>query len=186
MKEEEKFGLHGVLVDVFGVGILILGKSGIGKSECALDLILRGHKLVVDDRVELEKTPPSAIFGYGKEPGNYCMEIRGLGIINVEDLFGITAVRQRKKLELVVELVEWTSEEDYERLGFEEKYYKILGVNIPFIIIPVSPGRNVATLIEVAARNHLLKTRGIYSALEYGRKQRLAIQAQRTEVEEVE
>jgi len=183
--EEERFNLHGVLMDVFGVGILILGKSGIGKSECALDLILRGHKLVVDDNVELKKSPPSAIFGCGREPGNYCMEIRGLGIINVEDLFGITAVRQKKKLELVVKLVEWSPEEDYERLGLDEKYYKILGVSLPLIIIPVSPGRNIATLVEVAARNHLLKTRGIYSALEYERRQRLAIQAQQTE-EEVE
>ena len=162
--------IHGVLMDVFGVGILILGKSGIGKSECALDLILRGHRLVADDMVYIQKRAPSTLFGSGFDIIQHHMEIRGLGIINIRSLFGVEAIRERKSVELVLELTEWNSSQEYDRLGFEEEKYTILGVAIPMLKIPVTPARNLATIIEVAARNHLLKVMGYDSALEFEKK----------------
>ena len=159
--------LHGVLMDVFGVGVLILGKSGIGKSECALDLILRGHRLVADDMVYIQKNIPSVLIGSGFEVIQHHMEIRGLGIINIRSLFGVEAIRERKKIELVVELVEWDTQQEYDRLGFEEEKYTILSVELPMLRIPVTPARNLTTIIEVAARNHLLKVMGYDSALEF-------------------
>ncbi|HCU25039.1 MAG TPA: HPr(Ser) kinase/phosphatase [Deltaproteobacteria bacterium] len=162
--------IHGVLMDVFGVGILIIGKSGIGKSEAALDLILRGHRLVADDIVEIKKKPPSTLSGMSSEIIKYHMEIRGLGIINIEDLFGVAAIRDRKIIDIVVEMVEWDPKAEYDRLGMEEHHYMILDVRVPYLKIPVRPGRNVTTIIEVAARNHLLKLRGHFSAQEFDEK----------------
>src|SRR5512139_4296090 len=159
--------VHGVLVDVLGVGVLLVGKSGIGKSECALDLVLRGHRLVADDIVEIRKRPPDMIYGGGSDIIKHHMEIRGLGIINIKDLFGISAVRDAKKIELVVELVEWNEEEEYDRLGVEELRYRILEVDVPMLRIPVRPGRNMTAIIEVAARNQLLKIQGHHSAREF-------------------
>ena len=163
--------VHGVLLDVLDVGILIMGKSGIGKSECALDLILRGHRLVADDVVTIQKIPPKTILGKGSDLVKYHLEIRGLGILNIQDLFGITAIRDTKKIELVIELVSWDPSEEYDRLGITEKVYTLLGVDLPYLQIPVSPGRNVATIVQVAARNQLLKFRGHYSAREFLRRQ---------------
>jgi HPr kinase/phosphorylase len=162
--------IHGVLLDVFGVGVLILGKSGIGKSECALDLVLRGHRLVADDMVHIQKRSPSSLIGSGFEVIQHHMEIRGLGIINIRSLFGVEAIRERKKIELVLELVEWDHNREYDRLGFEEEKYTILGVDLPMLRIPVTPARNLTTIIEVAARNHLLKVMGYDSALEFEKK----------------
>lgn len=162
--------LHGVLVDVLGVGILILGKSGIGKSECALDLVMRGHRLVADDIVEFKRKPGGAVYGRGNELIGHHMEIRGLGIINIKDLFGISAVRDRKKLEMVVELVEWDEAVEYDRLGLDEKVHRLLDVEVPLLVVPVRPGRNLTTLIEVAARNHLLKQQGHHSAQEFQKR----------------
>ena len=162
--------IHGVLMDVFGVGILILGRSGIGKSECALDLILRGHRLVADDMVYIQKRSPSALIGSGFEVIQHHMEIRGLGIINIRSLFGVEAIRERKKIELVLELMEWDNQREYDRLGFEEEKYPILDVELPMLRIPVTPARNLTTIIEVAARNHLLKVMGYDSALEFEKK----------------
>ena len=159
--------IHGVLMDVFGVGVLILGKSGIGKSECALDLILRGHRLVADDMVYIQKRSPASVFGRGFEVIRHHMEIRGLGIINIRSLFGVEAIRERKKIELVVELVEWSNLLDYDRLGFEEAKFAVLEVDLPMLRIPVTPARNLTTIIEVAARNHLLKVIGVNSAVEF-------------------
>lgn len=155
--------LHGVLMDVFGVGILILGKSGIGKSECALDLVMRGHRLAADDIVEVWRTGDT-VYGSGSPIIKHHMEIRGLGIINIKDLFGVAAVRDTKKIELVVELVEWHPEEEYDRLGIEERSFNVLDVPVPLLVVPVRPGRNMTTIIEVAARNHLLKLQGHHSA----------------------
>jgi HPr kinase/phosphorylase len=166
----ERTSLHGVLVDVLGIGMLLLGKSGIGKSECALDLVVRGYRLVADDIVEVQKKPPSSLIGSGLELIKHHMEIRGLGIINVKDLFGIAAIRETKKIELVVELVEWRNEDEYERLGFDEMTYEIMGIPLPMIRLPVRPGRNLTTIIEVAARNHLLKIMGHNSAVEFQRR----------------
>jgi HPr kinase/phosphorylase len=159
--------LHGVLVDVLGVGVLILGKSGIGKSECALDLVMRNHRLVADDIVNIKKKPAGPLYGTGSEIIGHHMEVRGLGIINIKDLFGISAVRARKKLELVVELVDWDERVEYDRLGVEDQKYRILDVEVPLLVIPVRPGRNLTTIIEVAARNYLLKEQGHHSARDF-------------------
>lgn len=171
--------IHGVLVDVFGVGVLIFGKSGIGKSECALDLILRGHRFVADDLVFLYRRSPHIIFGCGIDTVKYHMEIRGLGIINIANLFGVEAIRERKKVEMVVELVEWESSKIYDRLGFEEESYRILGTNLPMVKIPVTPGRNLASIIEVAARNHLLKVMGYHPAREFEKQLMAKISSRR-------
>ena len=170
--------MHGVLLDVFGVGILIIGKSGMGKSECALDLVLRGHRLVADDIVNIHKHPPSTLYGAGSEIIRHHMEIRGLGIINIRDLFGISAVRDRKVIEMVVELAEWDPEAEYDRLGMDEQRHTILDVSLPLIQIPVRPGRNISAIIEVASRNHLLKLGGHYSAREFQEKLSAAIVAE--------
>jgi len=166
--------IHGVLLDVLGIGILLLGKSGIGKSETALDLVVRGHRLVADDIVHIRQKG-GFVFGSGSGIIRHHMEIRGLGIINIKDLFGIAAVRETKKLELVVELVEWHSDEEYDRLGLDENHYRILEVVVPQVRLPVRPGRNIATIIEVAARNQLLKLQGHNSAKEFQERLNRAI-----------
>jgi len=156
--------LHGALADVYGIGVLLLGESGTGKSECALDLVTRGHRLVADDVVEVSRESDRIIMGRGPARIRHHMEIRGLGIINIRDLFGVAAIRYRKRIELVVLLEPWRPEGEYDRLGLEEQTYPILGVPIPMLRIPVSAGRNIAILVEVAARNHLLKLMGVHAA----------------------
>jgi HPr kinase/phosphorylase len=150
-------------MDVLGIGVLVVGKSGIGKSETALDLVVRGHRLVADD-VILIRRQGGVITGRGAGILGHHMEIRGLGIINVKDLFGIASVREAKKIELVIELHEWDAAVEYDRLGFEDQVDRMLDVPVPKIVLPVRPGRNIATLIEVAARNQLLKQQGVHSA----------------------
>ncbi|HOX46678.1 MAG TPA: HPr(Ser) kinase/phosphatase [Myxococcota bacterium] len=168
---EEQLGpsrsMHGVLVDVMGVGVMILGKSGIGKSECALDLVMRGHRLVADDVIIVRRRGGNQVFGSCSPLLMHHMEIRGLGIINIKDLYGVSAVRERKKIELVVELTEWRAEEEYDRLGLDDRSYDLLGVPTPHLIIPVRPGRYTTSLVEVAARNLLLKRQGHHSAREF-------------------
>lgn len=159
--------LHGVLVDVLGVGILLTGKSGIGKSECALDLVIRGHRLVADDMVFIKKKVPAALVGQAEETIQHLMEIRGLGIINIKDLYGVSSIREKKIIDMVLELVEWEPGQEYDRLGLDDQMATILGVNIPHICIPVRPGRNLGSIIEVAARNFLLKGMGYYSARDF-------------------
>ncbi|MBI3180548.1 MAG: HPr kinase/phosphorylase [Myxococcales bacterium] len=181
--------LHGVLMDVFGVGILLLGKSGIGKSEIALDLVMKGHRLVADDIVDITTLKPGTVYGAGNPIIKHHMEIRGLGIINIKDLFGVAAVRERKKIELVIELVEWDPAHEYDRLGVEEQSFNLLGVRVPLSVVPVRPGRNMTTIVEVAARNHLLKLQGHHSAREFAQKLNRAISdggMRRTLGEEVE
>jgi len=181
--------LHGVLMDVFGVGILLLGKSGIGKSEIALDLVMRGHRLVADDIVDATRRKQGAVYGSGNPIIKHHMEIRGLGIINIKDLFGVAAVRDRKKIELVIELVEWSAGTEYDRLGVEEQKIEIVGVEIPYSVVPVRPGRNMTTIIEVGARNYLLKLQGHHSAREFADRLNRAIaegSIRRTLGEEVE
>ncbi|BDG09600.1 HPr(Ser) kinase/phosphatase [Anaeromyxobacter paludicola] len=167
--------MHGVLLDVFGVGILLLGKSGIGKSEIALDLIMRGHRLVADDIVDVKRRTPDSVYGSGSEIIKHHMEIRGLGIINIKDLFGVASIRERKKIEIVLELVEWDPSVEYDRLGLEEKKFRILDVEVPLLMVPVRPGRNMTTIVEVAARNHLLKLQGHHSAKEFQERLNRAI-----------
>ena len=158
--------LHGVLVEVHGLGILILGRSGIGKSEAAIDLVLRGHPLVADDVVMIRREGPSAVLGYGAELIEHHMEIRGLGIIDVKALFGVGAVRASTRIRLVIELVEVSEAGEIDRLGLDEEFYSVLGEELPYRKVPVSPGRNAATIIEVAARNLLLKQMGQNTAAE--------------------
>ncbi len=167
--------MHGVLLDVFGVGILLLGKSGIGKSEIALDLVMRGHRLVADDIVDVKRKNPESVYGMGSEIIRHHMEVRGLGIINIKDLFGVAAIRDRKKIEIVLELCEWDPNVEYDRLGVEERKFRILDVEIPMLVVPVRPGRNMTTIVEVAARNHLLKLQGHHSAREFQERLNRAI-----------
>lgn len=156
--------VHGVLMDILGLGVLIQGHSGIGKSECALDLILRGHRIVADDIIHLEKRGPATILGGGSDLTKHHMEIRGLGIISLRDLFGLSAITDLKKIELVIQVEEWDPKKEYDRLGLEDRRTKLLDVSLPTLLIPISPGRNLATIVEVAVRNHILKTQGAHAA----------------------
>ncbi|MEE9384035.1 MAG: HPr(Ser) kinase/phosphatase [Nannocystaceae bacterium] len=161
--------IHGVLLDVLGVGLLLIGRSGVGKSEAALDLVLKGHRLVADDVVQVVVRPPDTVWGAATELHQHHMEIRGVGILNITDLFGVAAVRDNKKIEAVVELSDWHDDE-YDRLGIDSNVWPILGVDVPLVRIPLRPGRNIASLIEVIARNQLLKYRGHDSAKEFSDK----------------
>jgi len=156
--------MHGVLLDVNGSGVLIIGRSGVGKSEAALDLITRGHRLVTDDVVNIKLIAKKILMGSGSDITKHKMEIRGLGIIDICAIFGIGSIRNRKRIELVIKLEHWDNSKEYERLGLEEKTHRILGVNIPMIIIPVRPGRNIATIIEIATKNHRLRRMGTFTA----------------------
>ena len=161
--------IHGVLMDLYGLGVLLLGDSGVGKSECALDLIVRGHRLVSDDVVEIKRRG-GILIGTGPELTRYHMEVRGLGIINIKELFGVAAVRRSKFVEFVVRLDTWRAGKHYERLGLDERVWDVLGVELPYVEMPVGPGRNLSVLVEVAARNHLLKLKGYNPARELARK----------------
>ena len=156
--------VHGVLMDILGLGVLIIGESGIGKSECALDLVVRGHRLVADDAVELRARADSFLMGTCPELTRHHMEIRGLGLINVQDLFGVASTRSSKRVELVVQLERWDPSREYDRLGLDEAHYESVGVRVPMLRMPVAPGRNLAILVEVAARNQLLRNGGLNAA----------------------
>jgi HPr kinase/phosphorylase len=162
--------LHGVLLEIYGIGVLLIGDSGVGKSEAALDLITRGHSLVADDRVTVKRYPNSDLIGFSEGPLRHHMELRGIGIINVQDLFGLASVRERKAIDLVIELEHWETGQSYERLGLDETLYNILETPCPYIRMPVTMGRNVGILVEIAARNHVLKLQGHHSAREFARK----------------
>jgi HPr kinase/phosphorylase len=155
--------LHAVLLDVFGLGVLILGESGIGKSECALDLIDRGHRLVADDVVEVKRMG-DVLVGASPDLTRYHMELRGLGILNIKDLYGVSSIRLSKKVELVVQLERWEAGKEYDRLGLRDETFLVLGVEVPLARMPVAPGRNIALLVEVAARNQLLREGGYDAA----------------------
>lgn len=161
--------VHGVLMDIYGLGVLLLGDSGVGKSECALDLVVRGHRLVSDDVVEIKRRG-DVLLGTGPELTRYHMELRGLGIVNVKDLFGVASVRRNKFVEFVIRLDPWKPGKSYDRLGLDEKGHEVLGVALPYVEMPVGPGRNLSVLIEVAARNHLLKLKGYNPARELARR----------------
>jgi len=163
-----KTSVHGVLVEVYGIGILLTGESGVGKSETALELIERGHRLVADDVVEIRCVSGNILMGSGanKVIGHH-MEIRGLGIINVTHLFGVGAIRDKKQVQLICSLEEWDSSKVYDRIGTEEKTMDILGVKVPQLDIPVKPGRNIPIIVETAAMNERLKKMGYHSAKEF-------------------
>jgi len=160
--------IHGVLVEVYGLGILILGDSGVGKSETALELIMHGHRLVADDVVDIHCVNGNILMGTGANKIiAHHMEIRGMGIINVTHLFGVGAIRDRKEIQLVVTLTEWDSQKNYDRIGLEEQNTELLGVSIPKLEIPVKPGRNIPIIIETAAMNERLKSMGYNAAKEF-------------------
>jgi len=167
--------VHGTLVDVYGVGLLFTGKSGIGKSECALDLVERGHRLVADDVVIVRRTSPSVVVGRGSDMLRHHMEIRGVGIIDVPRMFGIRAVRRRKRVEVEVRLELWDERTHYDRLGMDDAKTSILGVKIGFVTIPIIPGKNITVISEVVALSHLLKLYGFDSAQDFGRALRESI-----------
>jgi HPr kinase/phosphorylase len=162
----EEITLHATLVDVFGVGILITGKSGVGKSETALELIERGHRLVGDDMIVVKKIGESLLFGSGSEILKHHIEIRGIGIINVREIFGIRSVTNSKSIDMVILLEEWDSSAEYDRLGLDEKKFTILDIDVAHIIVPVRPGRNIPIIIETAVLNMRLKNVRINSARE--------------------
>jgi HPr kinase/phosphorylase len=174
----ERTMIHAVLMDVLGLGVLIAGESGIGKSECALDLIVRGHRLVADDTVEVRRRQETILIGACPELTRHHMELRGLGVINVKELFGIASTRSSKRLELVVQLERWVPTREYERLGLDDALYEILGLRVPLLKMPVAPGRNIAILVEVAARNQLLRQRGHHAARELANRLDAALREQ--------
>ncbi len=164
--------LHGVLLDIYGLGVLLMGDSGIGKSETALELVKRGHRLVADDAVVVKRIAEKRLIGEAPENIRHMMEIRGVGIINVELMYGISAVIESKSIDLVVYLEYWDKDKDYDRLGMDEDRKEILGVSVPLLTIPVRPGRNLAIIMESAARNTRLRQSG-YDALEEIRQRQL-------------
>jgi HPr kinase/phosphorylase len=157
---EGKVDIHGVLMDIFGVGVIIRGESGIGKSECGLELITRGHKLIADDVIEIEKTGENTLCGRSKELTRHYMEIRGLGIVDIKNLFGIAAVGDEIVVDMAVELVRWEIGMEFSRIEPDEGSYEIMGVPLPIIRVPVRSGGNMATVVEIVARNFILKTKG--------------------------
>jgi HPr kinase/phosphorylase len=162
--------VHGVLMEIMGVGVLIIGRSGIGKSENALDLVMRGHRLITDDVVEVKKIGVMELVGEAPEMIRNLLEIRGIGIVDIRQLFGVSAVRERSKIELVVELLDWNNSMEYDRVGLREDSYRLLGIDLPLMRIPITPGRNTSAIIELACRNHVLKKEGVHTARELEEK----------------
>ncbi len=157
---------HGVLIEIYGEGVLILGESGVGKSETAIELVKRGHRLVADDAVEIRKVSNISLVGTSPDNIRHFLELRGIGIINARRLFGVGAVKVSEKIDLVVELELWNAEKLYDRMGIDNEYVSILGVNVPAVTIPVKPGRNLAVILEVAAMNNRQKKMGYNAAHE--------------------
>lgn len=176
---EEEFApstaIHGSLADVFGVGLLFVGRSGIGKSECVLDLVERGHRLVADDVVLVHRRGNDVLIGRGHEFQRHHMEIRGIGIIDVRALFGIHATRQQKRIEVVVQLEEWQEGAYYDRTGLEAERTSILDVELPRVVVPLNPGKNITVIAEVVAMNHLLRYAGVDAAAVFDHRMRRAM-----------
>lgn len=185
---EEQFAptttMHGSLADVYGVGLLFVGRSGIGKSECVLDLVERGHRLVADDLVYVSKRGNDILIGRGHELQHHHMEIRGIGIIDVKALFGIRAIRQQKRIEVVVQLEDWREQGKYDRTGLDVSEIEVLEVKLPKVIVPLNAGKNITVLSEVVAMNHLLKYSGVHSAELFNKRLQTAMQPLRDYLEE--
>ena len=162
--------VHGSLADVYGVGLLFTGRSGVGKSECVLDLVERGHRLVADDVVHITQRGADVLIGRANELSYRYMEIRGVGLVDVSALFGIRAVRQQKRIEVVVELTDWQEARDVDRTGLDGKTTEILGVELPRVIVPLNPGKNITVISEVVAMNHLLRYSGADAAQAFDRR----------------
>ncbi|MEG2003281.1 MAG: HPr(Ser) kinase/phosphatase [Clostridia bacterium] len=166
----ERMTRHGVMVEVYGEGILILGDSGIGKSETAIELVKRGHRLIADDAVEIKKVSQKTLLGSAPELIRHYIELRGIGIVDVRRIFGMGSVKETEKIDLIINFEVWEQGKMYERLGLDNEYTEILGINIPSITIPVKPGRNLAVIIEIAAMNNRQKKMGYNTALEFSKK----------------
>jgi HPr kinase/phosphorylase len=162
--------IHGVLVDIYGIGILISGTSGIGKSETALELVKRGHRLIADDAVEIRQSAQNILVGNAPELIKHLLEIRGVGIINVMTLFGAGAIRNNTRISVVINLEIWQQDKQYDRLGLDEETTKIIDTDVPLVTIPVRPGRNLAVIVEVAAMNYRLKRMGYNAAQQFTNK----------------
>lgn len=158
---------HGVLVDVYGEGLLLVGESGIGKSEAAVELIKRGHRLIADDAVEIKKITSDSLMGTAPELIRNYIELRGIGVLNVAKLFGMGAIKQENVIDLVINIVPWSNHEIYDRLGLDEQYTDILGVKVPQLTVPITPGRNLAVILESAAMNNRQKKMGYNAAMEF-------------------
>lgn len=176
--------IHGSLCDVYGVGLLFVGQSGIGKSECVLDLVERGHRLVADDVVLVRRRGVDVLIGRAIEHQQFHMEIRGIGIIDVRALFGIRSVRQQKRIEVVVQLEHWSDEATYDRTGLVQETTDILGVEVPRVVIPLNPGKNITVISEVVAMRHLLRYAGVDSARLFEQNLRAMMQPVRDYLEE--
>lgn len=166
----ERITTHGVLVEVYGEGILVMGESGIGKSETAIELVKRGHRLIADDAVELKRVSDKTLVGSAPELIKHYIELRGIGIVDVRRIFGMGAVKDTEKVDLVINYEPWDSEKQYERFGLESEYTDLLGIKIPSITIPVKPGRNLAVIIEIAAMNNRQKKMGYNTAEEFNKR----------------
>lgn len=169
---------HGTLVNVYGEGVLMLGESGVGKSETALELVKRGHILVADDAVEIRKASEKTLVGEAPEIIRHLIEIRGIGILDVKNLFGVGCVKDSERIDLVIQLENWKTDKEYERLGLHDQYIEILGIKVPTLVIPVRPGRNLAIIVEVAAMNNRQKKMGYNAARAL--TDRLALQMNRS------
>lgn len=167
---EKTTSMQGVLIELFGMGIIMTGESGIGKSECGLELITRGHRLVADDSVDIIKTSGDTLYGKCPDVTKYFMEIRGIGVVNVRNLFGRDAVSDGVSIDIIADLVRWEDWADTDRLGSEERYCSILGVDVPMVRLPIRSGGNMATVIEMVARNHILKREGYNASMELIKK----------------
>ncbi|MCI8597943.1 MAG: HPr(Ser) kinase/phosphatase [Lachnospiraceae bacterium] len=165
-----RISIHGVLVDVYGEGVLIMGESGIGKSEAALELIKRGHRLVTDDVVEIHKVSDDTLIGRSPEITKHFIELRGIGIVDVKTLFGVECVKETQSIDMVIKLEEWDKDKDYDRLGLEEEYTEFLGNKVVCHSLPIRPGRNLAIIVESAAVNHRQKKMGYNAAQELYRR----------------
>jgi HPr kinase/phosphorylase len=175
---------HGSLADVYGVGLLFVGRSGIGKSECVLDLVERGHRLVADDLVIISRRGNDILIGRGHEMQRHHMEIRGVGIVDIRALFGIRSIRQQKRIEVVVQLVDWDDSAQYERTGLDTEEVEMLGVKLPKVMIPLNAGKNITVVSEVVAMNHLLKYAGVDSAQAFNQRLMDSMQPVRAYLEE--
>jgi HPr kinase/phosphorylase len=175
---------HGSLADVYGVGLLFVGRSGIGKSECVLDLVERGHRLVADDMVIITQRGNDVLIGRGHELQQHHMEIRGIGIVDIKALFGIRSIRQQKRIEVVVQLVDWDDGGQYDRTGLQTEEVEMLGVSLPKVVIPLNAGKNITVISEVVAMNHLLKYSGVHSAEQFNQRLMDSMQPVRAYLEE--
>jgi HPr kinase/phosphorylase len=164
--------VHGSLADVYGVGLLVMGKSGVGKSECVLDLVERGHRLVADDLVMVSRRGNDVLIGQAHDRQGHHMEIRGIGIIDIKTLFGVRAIRLQKRIEVVIQLEHWAVDREYHRTGLEEDTIDVLGIHLPRLTVPLNPGKNITVISEVIAMNHLLRYAGVNSADAFNRKLR--------------